>query len=85
MTNTQATQISLMEIKLEDLTDCSDYSTDHFVTEASSIGLEAGQWPQNLKIDGLGNGRNFYAIKSDENGTTYLQANGCISITIFND
>ena len=58
--------------------------------EASSIGLEPGQWPPSLPTT-LGNGQPFVrtAPRYDEQGdllsVTYRQAMGCISLSVLND
>ena len=85
MTNAIQTPISLIEIKLKDLTDCSGSSGDLFTAEASSLGWKPGSWPQNLAVQDLGNGESFYAIKQDSDGIRYHQNLGCIDIMIFND
>lgn len=63
----------------------------HFYTEASDLGLRAGQWPTTIKTT-LGNGRPFiyqgseYDASGEElEGVMYRQSNGILTLMIFND
>lgn len=58
----------------------------HFTTEASDLGLRPGHWPQQIATD-IGNGLPFIksVVLAGGAGVTYLQANGCIKLTVYND
>ena len=61
-----------------------------FVAEASELGLPPGCWPLTLHTT-LGNGLKFISVGPSFNSEgeavaiTYKQANGCISLVVFND
>jgi hypothetical protein len=56
-----------------------------FVAEASTLGFPIGGWPARLNTD-LGNKLPFILRSvSDGNFARYEQANGCITLTVFND
>lgn len=61
----------------------------HYVADASELGFPPGQWPAQLDTD-LGNGRPFVRSEVEHyRGSVarvvYLQANGCVTLTVFND
>jgi hypothetical protein len=61
-------------------------ATTRFVTEASDIGLRAGQWPEAIQFaERVGNGLPFYRTHSDANSVTYEQDLGCTKLVVFND
>lgn len=55
-----------------------------FSAEASELGLRPGEWPRRLETT-LGNGQPFILMSKKMSGCLYLQANGCISLRVFND
>lgn len=57
----------------------------HFVGEASTLGWPVGQVPVAIDTD-LGNKMPFMLTFVDEDGTAnFRQANGCITLKVFND
>ena len=68
---------------------CSESEPHFFITEASSLQLQPGNWPSQLATT-MGNGMPFLRTKIVEgNGellaVIYRQANGCLSLEVFND
>lgn len=67
-----------------------EYATHAFNAEASTIGLRPGEWPERLETT-MGNRMPLLRTSKrvDNDGdllwVTYWQANGCISLRIFND
>lgn len=61
-----------------------EVDTHRFVADASELGLAPGCFPAQIKTQ-LGNGRPFIRRDVTEQAVTYSQANGCISLLIFND
>jgi hypothetical protein len=60
-----------------------------FVTEASTIGLRPGEWPERIDTE-LGNGQPLLRGQPDLEdgeirGVRYRQAHGCIAVLIVND
>jgi hypothetical protein len=60
-----------------------------FSTEASNLRLKPGQWPSFIRTD-MGNGLDFllrhYELRDGEMlWCDYIQANGCITLRVFND
>ncbi len=56
-----------------------------FVTEASTIGLRPGHWPNLLKTE-LGNGCEFKFGRMFADGSAiYWQLMGCIALRVLND
>jgi hypothetical protein len=82
----QETQMTQM-IHYNDVTEAEVHL---FTAEASSLGLRAGEWPQNLETK-IGNQRPFIRTskKVDAEGgllwVTYRQDLGCVVLRIFND
>lgn len=69
--------------------DVHEYETRKFCAEASTLGLKPGDWPRTIETD-MGNGMIFIAQhKEVRDGdllwVDYFQANGCITLKIFND
>lgn len=67
----------------------TEHEVHQFVTEASDLGLRAGTWPERIETT-LGNGLDFIrtakrVVDGDLIYVRYVQANGCISLKIFND
>lgn len=62
-----------------------------FVAFASDLGLPPGNWPEKIYCPKLGNGQPLVRTRKrlDADGdimyVRYLQANGIVSIQIFND
>jgi len=65
-----------------------EFKTHQFMTEASTIGLPPGEFPDSIETD-MGNGMPF--VKSRTDGMDdiwsvfYLQELGCIGLQIVND
>ena len=55
-----------------------------FCTEASTIGLKPGEWPDVLATS-LGNKQQFVLIRLNEDKAVYRQSLGIIELTVFND
>lgn len=56
-----------------------------FIAEASELRFPVGRYPEILPTS-LGNGMNFLLNRIEADGTAkYLQANGCIVLTVLND
>lgn len=61
-----------------------------FASEASDLRLKPGEWPAQLQTN-LGNGLPFIQVgqiispAGEFGGCRYRQANGCISLSVFND
>jgi hypothetical protein len=62
----------------------TEYSIHHFATEASTIGIPPGKWPDKLLTD-LGNAQPFILQWAGPNSAKYLQDCGCIVLTVYND
>jgi hypothetical protein len=61
--------------------------THQFVTEASTLGWKPGYWPERIET-AMGNGLPFLRGEQFRPGlsaVTYYQANGCITLTVYND
>lgn len=66
-----------------------EFEVHKFSAEASTLGFPVGQWPTRIETD-LGNGMPFIVTHSEVRGcdllwVTYSQANGCITLRIYND
>lgn len=66
-----------------------EYEAHLWVTEASTLGLRPGEYPNFLKTT-LGNGRNFVLKSAEYNDgditvLRYEQHSGCISLHVYND
>lgn len=64
----------------------SEHSVHEFVAEASELGWPPGLVPREIMTD-LGNGQNLLYRRSfpDNGGWAWTQANGCVTLTVFND
>jgi len=74
---------------IEDTKNLTEYQPHHFCTEASTLGLRPGQWPEKIETK-IGNGQPFYIIsKKSTDGdieyATYRQDCGCVVLRVFND
>lgn len=60
-------------------------STNHLVTEASTLGLKPGEWPIDLPTT-LGNKQPFRRLRGmDDGGFEYHQQQGTLILRVFND
>jgi hypothetical protein len=80
------TQESNMKISF---TDVCEYELHKFCTEASSLGLKPGEWPNSFDTE-MGNKQPFIrqqAImhKGEFAGVAYRQQLGCITLHVLND
>lgn len=55
-----------------------------FYADASDLGWAPGYFPEQVDTD-LGNGLPFVKTDQDEDRIRYSQANGCITLVVFND
>lgn len=60
------------------------------ITDASDIGLRAGQWPESIIVPGLGNGLPLFRTRGkvtngDIEYVRYRQQFGCIDLDVYND
>lgn len=55
-----------------------------FVAFASDMGIAPGAWPQSIATK-RGNGLPFMLSRVEANRVHYTQANGCLTLMIFND
>lgn len=63
----------------------TEYEPHSFATEASTLSLAPGQWPEMIETD-MGNGRSF--VRTNQlpcGGYRYKQANGCLTLDVLND
>lgn len=67
-----------------------EFEPHHFSADACEIGLRPGEWPERLETN-IGNGlalmRRTKKLSADGDlmWVTYLQANGCVSLRVYND
>lgn len=66
-----------------------EHEPHEFIAEASDVGLMVGEWPASVDLP-VGNGMPFIRTsKKVRDGdllwVTYVQANGCVKLRIFND
>lgn len=69
--------------------DATEFECHRFVTEASTIRLQPGEWPEAIETT-IGNGQPFllHTLKCTPLGIAsaiYEQANGCVTLEITND
>jgi len=64
--------------------DVTEVDAHEFVTEASDLGWPVGKFLRVIKTD-IGNGLPFMLVGGTPDKMEYMQANGCTSLTIFND
>ena len=67
---------------------CKLDETDHqvWVADASDLELRPGYVPGYIEVQPkLGNGQPFLLMGHDSQCFRYMQANGCVRVTIFND
>jgi hypothetical protein len=69
--------------------DVTEVRRHEMVTEASSLGLRPGYFPQQFSTN-IGNGLNFIfshqeAVGGELIAIHYEQANGCVSLKVLND
>jgi hypothetical protein len=63
----------------------TEYELGKFCVEASDLRLPlTGRWPMQLTTD-LGNGQPFLIKSVSAESAVYMQGNGCIQLTVFND
>ena len=62
----------------------TEYSVHEFVAEASTLRLPVGQFPNRLETN-MGNGLPFLLWSATRDYVIYRQANGCITLRVFND
>lgn len=72
-----------------DSKDVSEYTVGQFEADASMLGLPPGRVPRSLETN-MGNGRPFELTEMKRQGNevyafVYLQGNGCITLTVWND
>ena len=68
---------------------CHEHQPHEFSVEASDLCLAPGEWPPRLETK-MGNGmsfmfRKFITKNGDLHAAIYEQANGCITLTVWND
>jgi hypothetical protein len=70
---------------VEDETVC-EMHPHHFFTEASSLRLPVGQFPNRIETN-LGNGQPFFLVQKDRDGRAYhyRQEFGNVELTVYND
>lgn len=56
-----------------------------FSAEASDLGWPPGMWPNQFKVNGLGNGQFFVKMMQRESVIVYMQELGCVQIEVWND
>lgn len=65
--------------------DVSEVEPHRFTTEASTLGLKPGQWPERINTT-MGNQQPFYRYPTESNDfARYRQLLGCIVLTVWND
>lgn len=62
----------------------TSFEPNRFVTEASTVGLLPGQFPEFLDTT-LGNRQRLGRVVLDNERAVYRQVCGCITVTILND
>ena len=63
----------------------TEYEVHCFNADAAELGIKAGQlWPRTIETN-LGNGRPLIAVRLDATQAVYVQAVGCVRVTIYND
>ena len=62
-----------------------EFSTNRLVSDASELGLPAGQFPKQLEAVDIGNRLPFTLTSVTEELAVYEQVSGCITLTVFND
>jgi hypothetical protein len=64
---------------------CTKHSEQHYITEASMLGLRPGEWPREVETD-LGNGLPAILYGTTNDGThIYVQPGTFLRITVLND
>jgi len=72
-----------------DETNANEANVYNWSAWASDLGIKPGQWPVQLDTT-LGSGMPFIARRKEERdgdllSVTYHQANGCLSLKVYND
>lgn len=64
----------------------TEYEVHHFVTEASTLGLPPGQYPDRLEVaPEFGNGQPLLRATANAAAVIYRQALGCVELHVLND
>jgi hypothetical protein len=62
----------------------TEYDVHQFSAEASDLQLPVGKYPQQIPTN-MGNGLPFILRSACDDYVIYRQANGCITLRVFND
>lgn len=71
--------------------DCFEASLHVFHTDASTLGLPPGRWPNCIETDDMGNKQPFTLLGLDRSssdrtlGARYRQSLGCLTLIVAND
>ena len=63
---------------------CGEYELHKYSAFASDLRFPVAHVPSKLMTD-MGNGQDFWLQRKTEDKFVYMQAYGCIELTVFND